>query len=44
MLIPFAVVVDVVNEFAREGVLFDWLSSDDLVLISEVIKDSVISS
>ena len=34
----FAVVVDVVTEFAREGVLCELLYADDLVLMSEAIK------
>ena len=34
----FAVVVDVVAEFAREGALSDFLYADDLVLMSEIIK------
>ena len=34
----FAVVVDVVNEFAREGVLSELLYSDDLVLMCETIN------
>ena len=34
----FAVVVDVVTEFAREGALSELLYADDLVLISETIK------
>ena len=31
----FAVVVDVITEFAREGVLSEFLYADDLVLMSE---------
>ena len=34
----FAAVVDVVTEFAREGVLSELLYADDLVLMSETIK------
>ena len=34
----FAVVVDVVTELAREGVLGELLNADELVLISERIK------
>ena len=34
----FAVVVDVVTEFAREGALSEWLYADDLVLMSETIE------
>ena len=34
----FAVVVDVVTEFAREGALSELLYADDLVLMSETIK------
>ena len=39
MLLPFlfAVVVDVVTEFAREGALSELLNADDLVLMSEKI-------
>ena len=33
----FAVVVDVVTEFAREGVLSELLYDDDLILMSEII-------
>ena len=33
----FAVVIDVVTEFAREGELSELLYADDLVLISETI-------
>ena len=33
----FAVVVDVVTELAREGVLSELLYADDLVLMSETI-------
>ena len=33
----FAVVVDVVTEFARDGVLRGLLHADDLVLMSETI-------
>ena len=33
----FALVVDDVTEFAREGVLSELLYADDLVLISETI-------
>ena len=40
----FAVVVDVVTEFAREGALSELLYADDLVLMSEVMRDSGISS
>ena len=40
MLSPFlfALVVDVVNEFAREGVLSELLYADFLVLMSETIQ------
>ena len=34
----FAVVVDVVTEFAREGVLSELQYADDLVLMSETIE------
>ena len=34
----FAVIVDVVTEFAREGALSELLHADDLVLISETIE------
>ena len=34
----FALVVDVITEFAREGALSELLYADDLVLISETIK------
>ena len=34
----FAVLVDVVTEFAREGALSELLYADDLVLMSETIK------
>ena len=34
----FALVVEVVTEFAREGTLSELLYADDLVLISETIK------
>ena len=34
----FAVVVDVVTEFARDGVLSELLYADDLVLMSETIE------
>ena len=34
----FAVVVDVVTEFAREDALCELLYSDDLVLMSETIE------
>ena len=34
----FAVVVDVVTEFAREGALGELFCADDLVLMSETIK------
>ena len=39
MLSPFlyALVVDAVTEFAREGALGELLYSDDLVLMSEMI-------
>ena len=40
----FAVVVDVVTEFAREGVLSELLYADDLVLMSETIEGAGISS
>ena len=33
----FALVVDVVTEFAREGALSELLYGDDLVLMSEII-------
>ena len=33
----FAVVVDVVTEFSREGVLNELLYADDLVLMNETI-------
>ena len=35
----FAVVVDVVTEFVREGALSELLYADNLVLMSETIKD-----
>ena len=39
MLSPFfALVVDVVTEFARESALSDLLYADDLLLMSETIK------
>ena len=40
MLSPFlyALVVDVVTEFHREGALSESLHADDLVLMSETIK------
>ena len=40
MLSPFlfAVVVDVVTEFAREGALCELLYANDLVLMSETIE------
>ena len=40
VLSPFlsAVVVDVVTEFAREGVLSELLYADELVLMSETIE------
>ena len=40
VLSPFfsAVVVDVVTEFAREGVLSELLDADDLVQMSETIE------
>ena len=34
----FAVVVDVVTEFTREGALSELLYADDLVLMSETIE------
>ena len=34
----FAVVIDVVTEFAREGALGELLYADDLVLMSETIE------
>ena len=34
----FAVVVDVVTEFAREGALSELLYADDLVLISDTFE------
>ena len=34
----FAVVVDVVTEFARQGALSELLHADDLVLMSEIIE------
>ena len=34
----FALVVDVVTEFDREGVLSELLYADDLVLMSETTK------
>ena len=34
----FALVVDVVTEFAREGVFSELLYADDLVLMSETIE------
>ena len=37
-LLLFAVVVDVVTEFARLGALSELLYSDDLVLMSETIE------
>ena len=46
MLSPFllAVVVDVVTEFAREGVLSKLLYADDLVLMMRQSRDTGISS
>ena len=40
VLLPllFALVVDVVTEFAREGVLSELLYADDLVLMSEMME------
>ena len=40
VLSPFllAVVVDVVSEFAREGVLSELLYADDLILMSDTMK------
>ena len=37
-LFLFALVVDVVTEFAREGALIELLYTDDLVLMSETIE------
>ena len=34
----FALVVDVVTEFAREGAISELLYADDLVLMSETIE------
>ena len=34
----FAVVIDVVTEFSREGALSEFLYADDLVLMSETIE------
>ena len=34
----FAVVVDVVTEMAREGVLSEFMYADDLVLIGETFE------
>ena len=39
-----AVVVDVVTEYTREGALSELLYADDLVLMSETIRESGISS
>ena len=39
----FTVVVDVVTEFAREGALSELLYADDLVLMSEAMRDSGVS-
>ena len=41
VLLPFvyAVVVDVVTEFTKEGVLSELLYADDLVLMSETIEE-----
>ena len=41
MLSPFlfAVVVDVVTDLAREGVVKNLLYADDLVLMSEIIEE-----
>ena len=39
----FALLVDVVTEYAREGVLCELLYADDVVLMSETMKDSGIS-
>ena len=36
--VPFAVEVDVVTEFAIEGVLRELLYADDLVLMSETME------
>ena len=35
----FAVVIDVITELARDGVLNELLYADDLVLMSEIIKE-----
>ena len=35
---PFAVVVDVVTELVREGVLSEFLYAGDLVLMSEMTE------
>ena len=35
----FAIVVDVVTEYAREGLLNEILYADDLVLMSESLED-----
>ena len=35
----FAVVIDVVTEHAREGLLNEILHADDLVLMSESLED-----
>ena len=40
----FAAVVNVVTEFSRHGSLSELLYADDLVLMSETIKGSRISS
>ena len=35
----FAIVVDVITEIARRGVVNELLYADDLVLLSETVKD-----
>ena len=40
----FAVVVDVITEFAREGAPRELMYADDLVLMSETIEGQGISS
>ena len=38
---PFSVVVDVVTELVREGVLCGLLHADDLILMSEIVKSLI---
>ena len=41
MLLPllFAIVVDIITENARRGVVNELLNADDLVLVSETMED-----